>query len=159
MAIVFEGPDGVGKTTLAKRMGGEQDRSWLTCMIYRFGMPKRNWDDFSLQWPKASANDDLVVITYDYDNTPDDLEAYANVHGYNRYELAWVNHLYNKYVKDELDGNQTSFLWRSITHFSVNLKTRKYTLLDHSPCYMCTEEEIRELQKLVWTIQSCMTQS
>lgn len=157
--VVFEGPDGVGKTTLAKRMGGEKDRSWLSCMIYRFGIPRHNWSDKVLQWPKATARDDLVVITYDNNTSLQDLEKYAYDHDYSLMDLYRVNKLYEMYVESEMYDETMSFIWRSVTHFKVDMITRKYTLIDSVPCYMCTEEEIRDIQKKVWTVESCMTQS
>lgn len=157
--VVFEGPDGVGKTTLAKRLGGQQDRSWLSCMIYRFGIPKHNWSNHQVQWPKATANDDLVVITYDNNTYLETLEKYAYEHDYSPMDLYRVNKLYEMYVESELCDDTRSYLWRSVTHFKVEMTTRKYILMDFSPCYMCTEEEIRDIQKQVWAIESCMTQS
>lgn len=75
--ILLEGPDEVGKTTLARLLngnrpvqelegngtpGGIYDRSWVTNWVYRLTLPNFDWRHTSHKAPYASPDVDLIII-------------------------------------------------------------------------------------------------
>lgn len=107
-SILFEGPDEVGKSTLAAKLNegpvGElphnpmsytyYDRSWLTNWVYRLAMPTFDWSQFPQTSPRLAPITDLVVIL------PADMEVDAiskkvqAEHGYGPNDYAQVVHTY-----------------------------------------------------------------
>lgn len=95
--ILLEGPDEVGKTTLARRISGNHtipelsgngtpgsvyDRSWVTNWVYRLTLPDFDWSHTSHKAPCATPDVDLVIILpADRDISAIDHKVHAE-HGY-----------------------------------------------------------------------------
>jgi len=106
MAICLEGPDEVGKSTIASLLGGPgeklpgnavsgvYDRSWVTDYVYRLAIPTHDWSEFQIQAPFAAANVDLVVILPGDKLTFDFMEKPCREHGYSPADYQRVNYTY-----------------------------------------------------------------
>jgi len=101
--ICLEGPDEVGKTTLARLLGGPggelkdccrsgvYDRSWVTNWVYRLAMPYRAWT-FPRQEPFVSMAH--LVILLPGTRSPEQYRQVYASHGYSTREIDRVDWLY-----------------------------------------------------------------
>lgn len=82
--IVLEGPDEVGKSSLADYMGDEvADRSWLTNRVYRHAMPKHDWSSYASDELVPRKDDRHLVILLPEQPTPKHILAQVKAeHGY-----------------------------------------------------------------------------
>lgn len=128
--IVLEGPDEVGKTTLAQLMCGRQlgslpaiprrgavyDRSWVTNMVYRIAMPMHDWSAYSSEPPTANPEVDLVILLPDFSRREKATAQTAGEHGYSAADYDRVVRAYHDvYALLATSASRNSGLFRSVS--------------------------------------------
>lgn len=137
MIIAFEGPDNVGKSTVAKTLGhldavhynmtdvsyrdalqDEQqepdlvttfDRiDWLTHMVYRLGMPGYEWNDARIRTVFAAPQAHLVVMQHHPDNFLKAEDSVNNGEVYLKDSIQYVNSMYGSLISSLIDINENT---------------------------------------------------
>ena len=95
LGIALEGPDEVGKTSLASFMGDyTTDRSWLTNAVYRRAMPDHDWSSYRDKPVPERDSRHLVILLPEQPTPKWLLRQVSEEHGYLREDYQRVVDLY-----------------------------------------------------------------